>query len=70
MFDLLLLPNAGTALPSELTPYCSACSFYNLSVAYLGTIILYFYNLLIAYLGTIIFYFYNLLTAYLGTTVL
>ena len=26
MFDLLLLPNIGTALPSELTPYCSAYS--------------------------------------------
>jgi hypothetical protein len=70
MFNLLLLPNAGTALPLELIPYYSTCSFYNLLIAYLGTIILYFYNLLIAYLGTTILYFYNLLTAYLGTTVL
>jgi hypothetical protein len=52
MFNLLLLPNAGTVLLLELTPYCSTCSFYNLSVAYLGTIIFYFYNLLTAYLGT------------------
>jgi hypothetical protein len=70
MFDLLLLPNASTALLLELIPYCSACSFYNLLVTYLGTIIFYFYNLLIAYLGTIILYFYNLLTTYLGTIVL
>jgi hypothetical protein len=70
MFDLLPLPDASTALPLELTPYCSTCSFYNLSVAYLGTTILYFYNLLIAYLGTTILYFYNLLTADLGTTIL
>ena len=26
MFNLLLLPNTSTALPSELTPYCSARS--------------------------------------------
>ena len=70
MFNLLLLPNTGTILPLELIPYCFACSFYNLSVTYLGTTILYFYNLLITYLGTTILYFYNLLTAYLGTTVL
>ena len=70
MSDLLLLPNAGTVLPLELISYYFACSFYNLLVTYLGTIILYFYNLLIAYLGTTILYFYNLLTTYLGTTVL
>jgi hypothetical protein len=70
MFDLLLLLNAGTVLLLKLIFYCFACSFYNLSVVYLGTIILYFYNLLIAYLGTIILYFYNLLITYLGTTVL